>query len=73
MPVIHHHVQYPYRDLEKFKERVHKFITFGLIPEAVTLYLALQIALSLILSREIAFTLATIPFFLVYVLYKKRK
>ena len=32
MPVVYHHVQYPYRDLEKFKVRSHRFIMFGLIP-----------------------------------------
>ncbi len=45
MPVIYHHVQYLYRDLEKFKERSHRFMIFGLIPAGVTLYLALEIAL----------------------------
>ncbi|MDQ3887878.1 MAG: DUF6328 family protein [Thermoproteota archaeon] len=73
MPVIYHHLQYPYRDLEKFKERSHKFMIFGLIPAGLTLYLALEIALSFTVSREAAFGLAAIPFLLVYVLFKKRK
>jgi hypothetical protein len=73
MPVIYHHLQYPYRDLEKIKERSHKFMIFGLIPAGVTLYLALEIALSLIVGREIVFGLAAIPFLLVYILVKKRK
>jgi hypothetical protein len=51
MPVIYHHVQYPYRDLEKIKDRSHKFITFGLMPAGITLYLALEIALSFTVSR----------------------
>jgi hypothetical protein len=59
--------------LEKFKERSHKFVIFGLIPAGVTLYLALEIALSFTVSREIAFGLAAIPFLLVYLLFKKRK
>jgi hypothetical protein len=73
MPVIYHHLQYPYSDLEKFKERSHKFMIFGLIPAGLTLYLALEIALSFTVSREIAFGLAAIPFLLVYLLFKKRK
>jgi hypothetical protein len=73
MPVIYHHIQYPYRDLEKFKERSHRFMMFGLIPAGVTLYLALEIALSFTVGREIAFGLAAIPFLLVYILFKKRK
>ena len=73
MPVIYHHLQYPYRDLEKFKDRSHRFMMFGLIPAGVTLYLALEIALSLTVGRGIAFGLAAIPFLLVYLLFKKRK
>lgn len=73
VPVVYHHVQYPYRDLEKFKERSHRFMMFGLIPAGVTLYLALEIALSLTVGGAIAFGLAAVPFFLVYILFKKRK
>ena len=74
MPVIYHHLQYPYRgDLGKIKERSHRFVMFGLIPAGLTLYLALEIALSFTVGREIAFGLAAIPFLLVLVLFKKRK
>ena len=73
MPVIYHHLQYPYRDLGKFMERSHRFMMFGLIPAGLTLYLALEIALSFTVGREIAFGLAEIPFCLVYVLFKKSK
>jgi hypothetical protein len=73
MPVIYHHLQYPYRDLEKFKERSHKFMIFSLIPAGVTLYLALEIALSFTVSKEVAFGLAAISFLFVYLLFKKRK
>jgi hypothetical protein len=38
MPVVYHHLQYPYRDLEKFKLRSHRFIKFGIVPAAITLY-----------------------------------
>ncbi len=51
MPVIYHHLQYPYRDFAKFKNRSHRFMMFGLIPAGVTLYLALEIALSFTLGR----------------------
>ena len=37
MPVVYHHLQYPYRDLEKFKLRSHRFIKFGIVPAAITL------------------------------------
>ncbi len=73
MPVIYHHLRYPSKNLEKYKERSHKFIIFGLIPAGVTLYLALEIALSFTVSREVAFGLAAIPFLLVYVIFINRK
>ena len=41
MPVIYHHLQYPYKDLDKFKIRSHRFIVFGLIPAGITLFLGL--------------------------------
>lgn len=73
MPVVYHHLQYPYGDLEKFKGRYHRFMIFGLIPAGITLYLALEIALSLTVGGAIAFVLAAIPFLLVYLLFRKRK
>jgi hypothetical protein len=72
MPVIYHHLQYPYEDIEKFKLRSHRFIVFGLIPAGITLYLGLAIALSSLLG-EFAFIPAAFPFLIVYVLFRKRK
>ena len=37
MPVIYHHLQFPYRDLDKFKRRAHRFIVIGLVPTFFTL------------------------------------
>src|SRR5919197_3122526 len=62
MPVVYHHLQYPYADIEKFKQRSHRFIMFGLIPAGVTLYLGLEIALSQVMSAAYAFALAAVPF-----------
>ena len=73
MPVIYHHLQYPYKDLDKFKIRSHRFIVFGLIPAGITLFLGLELALSSILDRFPAFMLAAIPFAVVYVLFIMRK
>jgi hypothetical protein len=72
MPVIYHHLQYPYRDFEKFK-REHRFIVFGIIPSLVSLYLSLEIALSSIMGNEIAFVLASVPFLMIYGFFKMRK
>jgi hypothetical protein len=49
MPVVYHHVQYPYRDLEKFKVRSHRFI-----PNSCWFYTILRIgACTFIFNREV--------------------
>ncbi len=73
MPVVYHHLQYPYKDLDKFKIRSHRFIVFGLIPAGITLFLGLELALSSLLDRFPAFMLAAIPFVVVYILFRMRK
>lgn len=73
MPVIYHHLQYPYTDIEKFKIRSHRFIMFGLIPAGVTLYLGLEIALSSVMAPGYAFALAAVPFVMIYVFFRLRK
>ena len=73
MPVIYHHLQYPYADLEKFKSRSHRFIMFGLIPAGITLYLGLVLSLSSLLERFPAFLISSIPFILIYVVFRMRK
>jgi Family of unknown function (DUF6328) len=55
MPVVYHHMQYPYKDLEKFKQRSHRFIIFGILPAIFTLFLRLELALSSIIDRFPAF------------------
>ena len=80
MPVVYHHAQYPYKDLEKFKIRAHYFIKVGMIPGGITLYLGLLLGLRFSIRMGIepqyenfAFILAIVPFILVYTIYKKRK
>jgi len=74
MPVIYHHLEYPYLDIEKFKQRSHRFTLFGLIPAMITLFLGLQLATrSLVGNIGVSFLLGIIPFVLIYVFYKLRK
>ena len=74
MPVIYHHLEYPYLDFDKFKERSHRFTLFGLIPAMITLFLGLQLATrSLVDNITISFALGTIPFILIYAFYRLRK
>ena len=74
MPVIYHHLEYPYIDFDKFKESSHRFTLFGLIPAMITLFLGLQLATrSLVENITVSFVLGTIPFILIYVFYRLRK
>ena len=81
MPVVYHHLQYPYRDLEKFKLRSHRFMRFGIAPAAFTLYLGLVLGMKFSLHLgfpslhidDIAFVLAALPFVFVYVFFRERK
>lgn len=73
MPIIYHHIQYPYGDFEKFRKRSHRFILYGLIHVGVTLIIALEIASSLLINKSISIPLSSLPFILILVLYLKRK
>ncbi|HEY6587547.1 MAG TPA: DUF6328 family protein [Nitrososphaeraceae archaeon] len=73
MPIIYHHLQYPYHDFEKFRKRSHRFILYGLIPVGITLIIALGISSSLLITKSIFIPLSLIPFILIIVLYLKRK
>lgn len=73
MPVVYHHLQYPYGSLDKFKSRSHRFIILGLIPAGLTLYLGLQLAIHSLLGSIESFLLASLPFILVYFLFRARK
>ncbi len=72
MPVIYHHMQYPYRSLEKFKNRSHRFLMFGIVPSMITLYLGLELALDRIIG-EFSFFIAAVPLGLVYLFFRMRK
>jgi len=72
MPVIYHHVQFPYSDVDKFKKRAHRFILFGFIPTIVTLYLGMILAFSPLID-VMAYFVAGLPFVFVYILYRMRK
>ena len=80
MPVVYHHIQYPYRDIDKFKIRSHQFIKFGMIPGVITMYLGLVLGLKFGLHNGIgpiyehfSYILAIVPFVFVYIFFRKRK
>jgi len=73
MPIIYHHIQFPYHDFEKFRKRSHRFMLIGLIPAGITLVLGLASASSSLINRPEAFILSMIPIIMVLILYIKRK
>jgi hypothetical protein len=80
MPIVYHHLQYPYKDIEKFKIRSHRFIKLGLIPGAITLYLGLLLGLKFSIRigvepkyENFTYVLTIVPFILVYIVFKNRK
>ena len=73
MPVVYHHLEYPYASLAKFKSRSHRFIILGLIPAGLTLLLGLQLAIHSLIGSIESFILASLPFILVYFLFRARK
>ena len=83
MPVIYHHIQYPYSRFDKFQLRSHRFIVFGIFPFFFTMYLSLALAIQVFLDLSslasvyiqlvLSFILASIHFVIVYILYRKRK
>jgi hypothetical protein len=81
MPVFYHHLQYPYRNIDKFKFRSHRFIVFGTAPLFITLYLGLLLGLKFGLHLAFdspvieywAYILSLVPFASVYIFYRFRK
>lgn len=74
MPIIYHHLEYPYIDFEKFKQRSHRFTLFGLIPAMITLFLGLQLAMRFLIGNiVVSFLLGALPFVLIYAFYRLRK
>jgi hypothetical protein len=72
MPVIYHHIEFPYRDVTKFIRRSHRFMLFGFLPTGVSLYLGMVLAFSQIIN-DYAYLVAIVPFLLVLVLFQLRK
>lgn len=80
MPIIYHHIQYPYKDIEKFKIRSHRFIKFGMVPAAITVYFSLLLGLKFSFRtgigpayEQFSYIFAIVPFILVYIFFKMRK
>jgi hypothetical protein len=73
MPVIYHYLQYPYKDLEKFKVRSHRFIIVWI--DARWNYSVPRLGTFIVFfgGKFPSFLIASIPFLLVYIFFRMRK
>ncbi|NYZ75609.1 hypothetical protein H0O03_05095 [Candidatus Micrarchaeota archaeon] len=71
MPVIYHHIQFPYKSKEKFILRSHNFIVWGMFPFMVTLFLGLTLAFYQKLGVW-AFGLSLLTFSILALIYHER-
>ena len=60
LPVAYHHLQYPYRDFEKFQQRTHTWMRAGLPLLGASFYLTLVLAISELLA-EASIVVAAVP------------
>ena len=45
LPIIYHHIEFPYCDMKKFVKRFHRFLTIGFLPFILTFIFAIYLAL----------------------------
>ena len=72
MPVLYHHLQFPYQDRHKFILRSHRFITYGFIPFALTFILSTALALYTVFQEK-AFVITIAILLILLVIYVGRK
>ncbi|MFA5382906.1 MAG: DUF6328 family protein [Candidatus Micrarchaeia archaeon] len=44
MPIIYHHLEFPYKNIEKFIKRFHRFTMLGFVPFVLTFFFAIYLA-----------------------------
>lgn len=71
MPVLYHHVRFPFKNKEKFILRSHAFILMGLGLFFITLFLTLSLAFYRKLGNY-SFLLSAITFFFLAIVYYER-
>ena len=72
MPVIYHHLQFPYKDKQKFILRTHHFLFAGFLPFALTLLLSSGLVLKHLFGLE-ATPIALLPLLVLGVVYWTRR
>lgn len=72
LPVAYHHLQYPYRDFEKFQHRTHTWMRAGLPLLGASFYLTLALSISSLFA-ESAIIVAAVPLAVTLTVFFARK
>jgi hypothetical protein len=72
LPAAYHHIQFPYRDFEKFQERTHGWTLIGLPLLGLGFYLSLSLAIWSLLD-EWALFVGALPLAATYVAFLVRR
>jgi len=71
MPVLYHHLQFPYKNKHKFVERSHWFITTGFVPAIIMFYTSITLALYK-LFQFYSFAISLLIFLIIFLIYHNR-
>ena len=72
LPILYHHLEFPYTDIEKFTRRFHRFIIVGFVPFMLTFFFAIYLALERLAPGHGYIVVLLIVLALI-VVYKMRK
>jgi len=72
LPILYHHLEFPYPDMKKFVRRFHRFIILGFIPFILTFLFAIYLALERLAEGHGYVGVILIAIILIIV-YKMRK
>ncbi|MCD6549743.1 hypothetical protein J7K41_03485 [Candidatus Micrarchaeota archaeon] len=73
LPVIYHHIEFPYHNPRKFALRYHWFMSVGFIPYLLTFFFSILFALRNLLGLEKSVVLSILIFVLILLVYVFRK
>jgi hypothetical protein len=72
LPVAYHHLQFPYKDFDKFQARTHRWMSLGLPMLSGGLYVSLSLGIWSLFG-EFSLIVAAIPLAATYVAFILRK
>jgi len=72
LPIIYHHIAFPYFEIKKYMLRVHRFTVIGFIPFILTFLFSTYLALER-LSQGYGYIGVIVIIFSILIVYKLRK